>query len=115
MSATTHVAAAETAVAAAKACVSTGAAEVSAASAAVTSAMLRPQGYGHKQGERRNRHQTPHIGLLYARYARNLSLCLPSKAGGNTCRSYVPKPPSIRGAGVVRPVIFCTSFVLHCF
>ena len=69
MSATTDVAATETAVATAKACVSSGATGMSAA-AAVTSAMLRPQGYGQKQGERRNGHQPPHIGLLYAWYAR---------------------------------------------
>ena len=67
-----HVAATETAaVASAKAGVPPGAAGMSAAT--VTSAMLRPQGNGQEQGERRNGHQTPHIELLYSWVARNLA------------------------------------------
>lgn len=72
--ASAHVAAAETAtVASAKAGMTARAAGMSPA-ATMASAMLRPQGYRQEKRERRNRHQTPHMSLLYARIASNQAL-----------------------------------------
>jgi|HubBroStandDraft_5_1064220.scaffolds.fasta_scaffold115895_2 hypothetical protein len=59
---------------------------------AVTSAMLRPQGYRQEEGERRNGHQTPHIGLLYARMARNPAL----RPGRILCTHLRRGAPSLR-------------------
>ena len=58
-----HVTAAETTVvASAKACMAAEAAGMSAAG--VTSAVLRPQGYGQDEGERRDGDQATHMSLL---------------------------------------------------